>query len=280
MLKEAIDWQHTRDETRSLSGRPPTTASADRLDVSGQLRALMLARWPLRAPLPGNEQVAALLPAALVHARQRLAVLRAGRGDERVQQGLTAAFLRRVRTACGGAVSPAFAPFARLRFVAAGGLERAWAWEREVHRFPVERVALCRAALQVAADAESAAAVCCVPLLRAYLGGASAAAAAGGSTFRVCERETQLYAVVRAVGRWGEIRAAVTTAERGVRGAEAALGTAIEGAEAAQERLAATQSCVMSTTIGSSAAPHPSSLNDGAAALFLAAWVRHLPQAT
>jgi hypothetical protein len=33
--------------------------------------------------------------------------------------------------------------------VETGGLERAAAWERDVHRYPVERVALRRAALQV-----------------------------------------------------------------------------------------------------------------------------------
>lgn len=62
--------------------------------------------------------------------------------------------------ACGAAVAPAYAPFARLRCVESGLLERKWAFERRVHRFPpaAERVALRRAALAVAAAAHHAAA--------------------------------------------------------------------------------------------------------------------------
>lgn len=98
-----------------------------------QVCGLILSRWPLdEPPLLLEPDSAAPLPwaAALAHARRRLAVLQGGRGAGDVQRGLMAAFLGRVRDACGGAVAPAFAPFARLRFVAAGGLERAWAWER------------------------------------------------------------------------------------------------------------------------------------------------------
>lgn len=105
-------------------------------------------------------------------AAQRAGVLRSGRDDAAQQEALESAFLRRVRDACGGAVAPAYVPFARFRFVTDGGLQRAWGWERKVHRFPVvERVALCRAALQVARDADAAAGVRCVALLREIDGG-------------------------------------------------------------------------------------------------------------
>lgn len=98
-----------------------------------------------------------------------------------------------------------------------------------MHRFPVERVALCKAALQVASDAEAAAAGRCVPLLR------DAASRAGVSSSR--EALKQQYAAVRAVGMWGGIKTAVRNAERAMVMAEAALGAAVEGAEGAVERL-------------------------------------------
>lgn len=182
--------------------------------------ALLLARWPLaRAPLP-VVKADALLPAAVRHARRRVEVLR---DDEQQQvQLLTAAFLGRVRVGCGAAVAPAFAPFAQQRFVASGLLRLEWAFEREVHRFPTERVALCRAALHVASAAENAAAQLSVPLLR------ECAAAAGNSSR---EAEKQRYAAARAVGRWGELRVAVSAAEAELREAEAALGDAIGDAE-------------------------------------------------
>lgn len=231
--------------------------------------ALQLARWPQHAPLPeqdysGLEVI--VLPAALEHARWRLEVLQGGRdGGTEVQRQLTAAFLLRVRDACGGAVAPAYAPFARLRFVhAAGGLDGAWAQEREIHRFPVERVSLKRAALLVATAAEAEAARRCIELLiRASSAVITSpeqqpqppAADETSDTYqlppppapampppattppRTREEETRVYSAVRLVARWNELRAAVARAEGELRAAEIDLGAAIEEAEAAIRRL-------------------------------------------
>lgn len=201
--------------------------------------ALLLARWPLGAPLPKLEVSDKLymLSAALKVARRRVEVLQeGGRGDDADEQ-LKAAFQRRVRDACGCAVAPTYASFARFHFVESGGLERAAAWEREVHRFPVERVALCRAALQVAADALTPAAQLTIPLLKdlAEAPPSSAVDDCGGSRRR--EQEKQRYAAARCAGRWGTIRAAVLQAETDLHAAEATLDTAAAEAEEQAERL-------------------------------------------
>lgn len=199
--------------------------------------ALILARWPPGAPLPlpsggggeeppkGYKGVSELLPAALEHAIRRAEVLRAARDDAAGQAALADAFLGRVTEACGGAVAPCHAPFARCRFVEGGGLLRAHARLREVHRFPAERVALCKAALLVAMQADVAAAQRCVAMLLE----SEEEEGAG--------KKKRLYAAVRAVGRWGEIRAAARRAERALLEAEGALGAAVDEAEAAAERL-------------------------------------------
>lgn len=112
----------------------------------------------------------ALLPRAFELAKQRVVALRAGRDEvaqlERLalesagvpletvalqQAGsMVAAFLAAVRLGCGAAVAPAYRSFARFRFVESGGLRRAWAWERQLHRFAAERVAHARVARDVA----------------------------------------------------------------------------------------------------------------------------------
>lgn len=219
-------------------------------EATARAVAAQLARWPPHAPLPWAEvfgrSEGAAYATALEHARRRLEVLRGGRDDLQRQQALIAAFLRRLREACGGAVAPAHAPFASFRFVEAGGLERAWAWERAVHRFPCERVAVAKAKLQVASDAEIAAALRCVPLLcelaqQQQLSAIDPSGGAGSDNLPTRNREAEklLYATARAVCRWGEIRAAVISAQRAIAAAEAALGAAMEEAGAAVERLEA-----------------------------------------
>lgn len=201
--------------------------------------ALQLARWPPGAPLPPQEAYAGfadiMIPASLEHARRRLEVLRQADAQE-LQQGLTEAFLRHLRDSCGGALALPYAPFARFRCAAAGGLERAWALEREMHRFPVERVVLRRLALQLASEADAAAAVHCVPLLRGVVASVSSS---GGDRAAPPGREAEkrLYAAVRAVARWGEIRGAIARAGKEVGAAEVALHAAVEEAEAALDRL-------------------------------------------
>lgn len=221
----------------SLAGLIEATAVSEFASFLG----IQLARWPLGEPLPPLDKdggadpqgfvlaAGGVLPAALEHATRRVEVLRAGRADPEQQQQLAAAFLRRVSDACGAAVAPAYAPFARFRFVESGGLRRAHALEREVHRFPVERVALYRAALHVAREADAAAEELCVPLLREVRCGG------GGSGEK--QHELRLYAAARAAGRWGDIRDAVLAAEEQLSAAEAALEDAVAEAQGQAERL-------------------------------------------
>lgn len=263
--------QQTVSLIRSEGSRSLTAPRAVRLVESASLQ---LARWPSSEPLPqstdfdkeaaapGGAWVSRLLfPAALEVAKTRAEMLRSGRGAaSQPQQDLAAAFAQRLRDACGGAVAPAYAPLARQRFVDRGGLRLAWAAERQLHRFPVERAALgARVALQVASDAHAAAAERCVALLREVHGAATKAGrrprlppAAGKAQKKggkkkqpppppprqpATQADKQSYAAVRAVGRWGAIRAALAAAEQELLAAEAALGAAVEEAEAQQERL-------------------------------------------
>lgn len=152
-------------------------------------------------------------------AKRRAAVLRARWDDMGLQEARKAAFMQRVAQACAD-VTAADGPFARLRFIETGVLERAVAGEREVDRV-VSRTALARATLAVISEAEAAAAERCISLLREVC-----ATQSGGG-----EDPLQRYAALRCIQRWCAIQAGAARAVEDVESAQASHRDAILAAE-------------------------------------------------